>query len=133
MSRYSARLCTVKPALCVSKDIASQWVCLLTCVSGGCSVLKCVYVCLCVYLYMCVVAGDLMGFPTQQKASARLTPPTCSGVCTDQHTVFLLIPTPAAESFIRWLGTPRCVFLLANAQQRIRGADNHHWRHTGGE
>lgn len=128
MSGYSTQLCTVKPALCVSKDIASQWVCLLMCVSRVCSVLKCV----CVFVHVCG-SGDLMGFPAQQKASARLTPPTCSDVCTNQHTLFILISTPAVESFIRWLDTPRCVFLLANAQQRIRGAENHHWRHTGGE
>lgn len=35
--------------VCVSKDIDSWWVCLLMCVSGGCSVLK--QVC------ACVVAG----------------------------------------------------------------------------
>lgn len=44
------------------------------------------------------------------------------------HTLFVSIRPPAAGSFIRWLDTPRCVLLLANAQQRIRGADNHHWR-----
>ena len=102
------------------------------CVSGECSVLKskCVCVCLCV----CVCgSGDLMGFPAQQNAPARLTPPTCSSACPHKHTLFVSIRPPAAGSFIRWLDTPRCVLLLANAQQRIRGADNHHRRHTGGK
>lgn len=57
-------------------------------------------------------------------------PPTCSGACTPKHTLSVSIRPPAAGSFIRWLDTPRCVLLLANAQQRIRGADKHRRRDT---
>lgn len=43
----------------------------------------------CVRARMCVClrgGEDLMGFPAQQNAPARLAPPTCSGVCAHPHT-----------------------------------------------